>query len=239
VLYLLIVAIGTPVLLCTALLLDWHAGRRAAARHRSTLHVALELGRHDEGLRLLAEHSRRPDPWWTMTPGEDLQQIDDALNGWGVVAGYIADHQVDRGVVLDVFGWRIIETWEQAFTYIEDRRPELWEPLLELYVDAWQAAHPEEDSAGTAPEEGIGLLTGEPHAITPEDIPEVDVVPAEVLAPLLAAPRPTAPAPRSRVAEIKAALRTDAAEADAPTELVIDLVGPVDRAPPAPRAVHR
>lgn len=233
-LYLAIVAIGTPVLLCTALLLDYVSGRRAAERHRSALHVALILGRHDEGLRLLEENARRPHPWWSATPTEELREIDSALTGWSVVAGYIADHQVDRDVVLDVFGWRVIETWEQAYTYIEDRHPELWEPLLALYVDAWEKSHPAEQPA----EDDLSLLTGGAHAVTPEDVPEVDVVPAEILAPLLVTAPPAAP---SRVAEIKAALRSPAVELDdAPIDLVIDLVGQVDRVVAAgPRPVHR
>jgi hypothetical protein len=244
VLYLLIVAIGTPVLLCTALLLDYVSGRRAAERHRSALHVALILGRHDEGLRLLDENAQRPHPWWSSTPAEELREIDSALTGWSVVAGYIADHQVDRDVVLDVFGWRVIETWEQAYTYLEDRHPELWEPLLDLYVDAWDKAHPEEQAEQQAEhpaEDGLSLLTGETHAVTPEDVPEVDVVPAEVLAPLLVTVPPDAAAAPSRVAEIKAALRSPTVElGDAPTDLVIDLVGQVDRATTAaPRPVHR
>ena len=253
-LYLLIVAIGTPVLLATALLLDYVSGRRAAERHRSALHVSLILGRHDEGLRLLDVNAQRPDPWWTKTPADELREIDSALSGWSVVAGYIADHQVDRDVVLDVFGWRIIETWEQAYTYVEDRHPDLWEPLLDLYVDAWEKGHPQEPIS-EVPDEDLAVLTGESHAVTPDDVPEVDVVPAEVLAPLLVTAPPAAPAAQPRVAEIKAALhrsmtplvvtpapvlRDAAAEADAPADLVIDLVGPVDRAAAAaPRPVHR
>ena len=238
-LYLLIVAIGTPVLLCTALVLDYVSGRRAAERHRSALHVALILGRHDEGLRLLDANARRPHPWWSATPAEELREIDSALTGWGVVAGYVADHQVDRDVVLDVFGWRVIETWEQAYTYIEDRHPELWQPLLDLYVDAWEKAHPQEQAEPR--EDGLELLTGEAHAVTPEDVPDVDVVPAEILAPLLVTTPPAAPAAPSRVAEIQAALRSPSIDLDdAPTHLVIDLVGQVDPAvTAAPRPVHR
>jgi hypothetical protein len=249
VLYLLVVAVGTPLLLCAALLLDRFGGRRSAERHRTTLHVALLLGRHDEGLRLLAANAGRPDPWWTTTPPAELRQIDDALRSWTTVAGYIADRHVDRDVVLDVFGWRIVETWEQAFSYVEERHPELWEPLLELYVDAWQAGHPDAQVPRARVE-----APAEPHAVTPEEVPEIDVVPAEVLAPLLtpAAPAPTDP-PLPRVTQVRAALhramtpliadtaprlRSTAREADAPADLVIDLVG-TPKATAVPRPVHR
>ena len=69
----------------------------------------------------------------------------------------------------------------------------------------------------------------------------VDVVPAEILAPLLVTAPPAEPAAPSRVAQIQAALRHPSIDLDdAPTHLVIDLVGQVDPAvTAAPRPVHR
>jgi hypothetical protein len=262
-----LVAVGIGALALT-FLLDQRSRRRCAGRDRSTLRVALLLSKQDEGLRLLAANVDRPAPWWATTPRGQLERIDEVLTGWGTVAGHIADGTVDLDVVLDACGRRIIAMWEDAYSYIEERHLALWEPLLDLYVAAWEAGHGDHSRFEDEHEEGL--------AVTPDEVPEASDLPADLLTPLLASAPVTAAAESEgaeepgRLAVIQAALQpvtvsvadipppalqpvpvpagdiparraVTARDVDTPADLLIDLVGTSGHRAegPLPRAVHR
>ena len=256
---LVVVGLGALALLALTFVLDSVARRRSTDRDRGTLHVALLLNNQDEGLRLLAANVDRPEPWWTTTPPAQLQKIDEALSAWATVADYIADGTVDRDVILHAFGRRIVTMWEDAYTYVEDQRLDLWQPLLDLYVDACEAGHADRTPIEDQPEE-------EWLAVTPDEVPAVDHLPADLLTPLLpsapvtataAGPAPAADEEPDRLASIQAALApipvvdpapapprraVAAVEVDGPADLLIDLIGaaPFEEIDgPLPRAVHR
>ena len=243
------VGLGAVALLALTFGLDARARRRCAERDRSTLHAALVLNRQTEGLQLLAANVQRPAPWWSSTPPEQLEQIDDALTDWATVAGYVAQGRVDLDVILHAFGRRIVTMWEDAYTYVEDRHPDLWQPLLDLYVDACDAGHGDRSRFEEEPEDGL--------AVTPDDVPEAEDLPAELLTPLLASapPEPSlmteepdrpaviqaalAPVPAVDPAPAPAKRAVAAAEVDGPADLLIDLIGAHHADGPLPRAVHR
>ena len=239
---LVVVGLGALALLTLTFALDQAARRRSTERDRSNLQVALLLNAQDEGLRLLRANVDRPQPWWTTTPPAQLSKIDEALSGWATVADHIADGTVAGDVVLHAFGRRIVTMWEDAYTYVEDQRLDLWDSLLDLYVDACEAGH-----ADRAPIEDTPADEG--NAVTPDEVPLVDHLPADLLTPLLpTAPVTAVPAPVD--AGVTAAddaddtadadHTADAVEADrlADIQAALQAIPVVDRAPaPLRRAV--
>lgn len=54
--------------------------RPLEGRHVSTMDLSITLLRYDEGLSLLAAHSRRSESWWVDAEPADRQLIDRALS---------------------------------------------------------------------------------------------------------------------------------------------------------------
>ena len=226
------------VLSCTAAVVAVLAFRRSQSERQRGLRLDLSLAllRHEKGLRLLTQHAGRREQWWLDAPDADRQEIDRALSMWELVAWYAHTGRIDRDVVLELFRGRIVDMWEQAYPYIQQRRveqPELWSSLTELYVDAYDAMDPL--SAERLPPVELAAPTPEPVAApAPEPVSEAarepvvaaapEPVPAEVIAEV-AVP---AAEPDRRLVDLRAALHQldepPPTSPPTPHEQVIDLV---------------
>jgi len=119
----------------------WWAAREHRAR--LTQQLMLAAARDDGGLRLLAEQVSRRRQWWADADPAERMQVDQVLATWDLIGWYVARRKANQRVVLALFRWRIVDTWEQAYPYVKHRRieqPGLWTSLDDLYLDAYKQA---------------------------------------------------------------------------------------------------
>ena len=228
------------VLSCAAAVLATLAFRRSRQERQRGLRLDLSLAllRHEKGLRLLTQHAARDEQWWLDAPAADRHEIDRALSLWELVAWYAHTGRIDREVVVELFRGRIVDMWEQAYPYIQQRReeqPELWSSLTELYVDAYDALDPL--SPDRLPPVELAAPPAEPVAVAapPEAVQEQVAEPEPVAAAPERAPEPARDAasepggePDRRLVDLRAALhQLDEPQVTAPPasyEQVVDLV---------------
>jgi hypothetical protein len=81
----------------------------------------------------------------------------------------------DRSEVLEVFRWRLVDTWELAYPYVQMRRveqPGLWSALDDLYVDAYEAVYAGPKPGRHEPATRERALRPLDRAVSPEEVPE-------------------------------------------------------------------
>ncbi|MBK5306278.1 MAG: hypothetical protein JJD92_06270 [Frankiaceae bacterium] len=154
--------------------------RPVHGRHAMTMQLSLTLLRYDEGLGLLAAHTRRAHRWWDDVEPAEQHLIDRALSMWDLAAWYVATGRVERRAVLEVFRWNIVDLWERAYPYVLHRRvdqPTLWPSLTDLYLDAYDM------SGGTRsplPEPEAEPSEPGPRSVSPEAVEQAAVADAQV-----------------------------------------------------------
>ena len=214
--------------------------RPVAGRHAMTMELSLTLLRYDEGLGLLAAHTRRAHRWWEDVDPAELHLIDRALSMWDLAAWYVATGRVERRAVLEVFRWDIVDLWERAYPYVLHRRvdqPTLWPSLTDLYLDAYDT------SAGAVPPRPEPRPQPEQRSVSPIAVEEAAVAVAQVADDALTAhegqdpPAPPAPVDPAPIELVEPApVAPVDLEPVAPVEAV--QVAPVDPQPVPHEPVH-
>jgi hypothetical protein len=183
-------AAAASAVICAAAALLFSTRMRSPSRAGVTVDLALALTRADHGLRLLDAHATRSERWWEDAHSEDREAIDRALGLWDLASWYVATGRADREVLLTSYEGQVIDAWEQAVLYVEERRiqqPELWRALEDLYGEA--ADRPRRRTRTSLERFPLAASTYRPVArtksVSPDVLPEF---PVPVSAPPVNAP---------------------------------------------------